>query len=76
MRFKPEEIAGYYADDELYCAECLELGNAPEIEDPEAILTEDEVEKTEDLIFCDICKERISHELLRARRKAAVRPKA
>ena len=58
MEIKYEDIAGYYVDQKLYCMECVEKEKI-EIEDPESILSNDDVEKDEALFFCDQCKKKI-----------------
>lgn len=59
MEIKKENLRGLYIGDKLACTDCI---SDKDLEEPEQILTVDEVEKkTEEgtFIFCDQCKKRI-----------------
>ena len=53
---KLDEIVAAWVENELVCAECLGDG---ETDDVEKIVTQDELDNSEDLYFCDRCKKRI-----------------
>jgi uncharacterized protein with PIN domain len=58
---KREDVVGYYVDDRTLCPECYNaLGNSDESSLTEDdILTQKEAEASDDLIFCDECKQKI-----------------
>lgn len=51
---RPEDMAAYWVGRQLVCAECLR-----DDDDFESVVTQDEVENSEDLYYCDRCKKRI-----------------
>jgi len=53
--YKPEEIIGIWVNEELLCIDCCNFDNAKQ---DDLLLTLD-VEKSDDLYFCDKCGKRI-----------------
>ena len=58
MRIKKEDIVGVYNDEELLCIECVKQAGI-EFDDPGKLLLSGEIEKADDLVFCDRCKKSI-----------------
>jgi hypothetical protein len=66
MKIDRDSIVAYAIYNEAVCNNevvCPECATAEEIEeaeeDPDCLILRDEIEKTDDLTFCDRCKQRI-----------------
>ena len=54
---KTEHIAGYFGDNEqIICGDCVT--DASDNLTSDEVITRDLIESTEDLWFCDICKQK------------------
>jgi hypothetical protein len=56
--FKVEDIKGYCFQDEMVCTDCADREEINSLKVDE-VITENEIQKGDDLYFCDRCKERI-----------------
>lgn len=54
---KNESIIGYFQDGQIVCCECAK-GDDSDIR-LDDLITEDLVENTDELYFCDICKRQL-----------------
>lgn len=54
---KQDEILGYWVNEKLLCLAC---DDNKEEYTQDSILTSDEVEKSDDLYFCDKCEKQIN----------------
>lgn len=55
--FKKEDIVGYRQDQKILCIDCAKEINDLEQED---IITTDDLEKSDDLYFCDTCGKQLA----------------
>jgi hypothetical protein len=59
-RIKKEDIAAYQLDQELVCNERLTADEAGKELTEDQIITQADLEKEDDLAFCDRCKKEVS----------------
>lgn len=55
---KIEDIVGYRIGGELVCDECVQKGETDDLEENDYI-TGDELEKEDEIFFCDRCKKKL-----------------
>jgi len=59
MRVKLEDLVAVQMGEDLVCMNCLNDGELREAT-PDDLVDERELERSDDLVFCDRCKKRIN----------------
>lgn len=57
-RINPDDVVAVYQGPTLYCSGCVDISTLDELESDQ-IFTQDDIDASDDLFFCDQCKAKL-----------------